>query len=141
MDRLKVKAKRLDNGEWVEGNLVYSKDAREGYEAIIIPVKDSDMFTNVLDEDLGIEKWFKVQVGTICQCTGVKLNDWSNADVVSKLVYEGDMIRSEDKLYIAKWDEEQSGWLLVKTSGDGIEYEFIRDLENDLTIFIGNIHD
>lgn len=36
-NRFLSRAKRIDNGEWVQGNLIRSSDAEDGYEAIIIP--------------------------------------------------------------------------------------------------------
>lgn len=85
-DRYLFKAKRLDNGEWVQGNLVLSEDADKEYKAIIIPKNISDMFTCNLDEDLGFENRDKVDLTTICQCTGLK-------DKNGKLVWENDVVK------------------------------------------------
>ena len=41
-NRFLSRAKRIDNGEWVQGNLIRSSDAEDGYEAIIIPTNDSN---------------------------------------------------------------------------------------------------
>ena len=72
-DRYLFKAKRIDSGEWVEGNIILSKDVDEEYKAIIIPLVNSNMFTREsYNEDLGFENWYKVDQSTICQCTGLK---------------------------------------------------------------------
>ena len=72
MREILFKAKRIDNGEWVEGNLVLSKDAEEGWEAIIIPKLDSNMFTKGgAKGNLGFENWHRVDENTICQYTGL----------------------------------------------------------------------
>lgn len=72
-DRL-WKGKRIDNGEWVIGNLIYSEDAEEGWETIIIPTFDSNMFTKGgAKGNLGFENWYRVDKDTLCQYTG--LND------------------------------------------------------------------
>lgn len=42
-DRYLYKTKRKGNEEWVTGNLIQSSDAEDGWEAIIIPVKNSNM--------------------------------------------------------------------------------------------------
>ena len=87
-DRYLFKAKRTDNGEWVEGNLVWSYDADDDYKAIIIPTTNSNMFTEGgARGDLGFENWCRVDTSTICQCTGLK-------DKNGKLIWENDIVKS-----------------------------------------------
>lgn len=40
-NRYLCRGKRIDNGEWVEGNLIQNSDAEDGWEAIIIPTKNT----------------------------------------------------------------------------------------------------
>lgn len=68
------KAKRKDNGEWVEGSLVHCEDVDESCKAIIIPKTDAEMYEGiegVCEDDLGFEKWYKVNRNTLCQYTGL----------------------------------------------------------------------
>lgn len=91
MREILFKAKRIDNGEWVEGNIILSKDADEEYKAIIIPSVNSNMFTEDSgNEDLGFENWYKVDQSTICQYTGL-------TDKNGQKIWENDVVKCIDK--------------------------------------------
>lgn len=86
-DRYLFRGKRIDNGEWVIGNLVLSDDADNSWKAIIIPTTNSRMFAREdCAGDLGFEHWFRVDLSTICQCTGLK-------DKNGKLIWENDIVK------------------------------------------------
>lgn len=85
-NRYLYRAKRTDNGEWVEGNLVWSDDADDDYKSIIIPTTNSNMFTKGGSRgDLGFENWCRVDPSTICQCTG-------KTDIEKNLIFEHDVV-------------------------------------------------
>ena len=91
-DRYLFKAKRVDNGEWVQGNLIQSCDATDGWETIIIPIKNSNMFTKHIKRgygNLGFENWYRVDPSTICQCTGLK-------DKNGNPIWENDIVNATD---------------------------------------------
>ena len=88
-ERYLFKAKRVDNGEWVTGNLVWSNDCEDGYRAIIIPTNNSNMFTkDSAKGDLGFETWYRINKYTICQFTGL-------VDKNGKMIWENDVVKGK----------------------------------------------
>lgn len=74
-DRYLFKAKRIDNGEWVEGYLSYQFCTKNGNESYYFYAKDS----------LGFFCRCVVDASTIFRCTGLK-------DRNGKLIWENDVV-------------------------------------------------
>ncbi len=74
-NRYLYRAKRADNGEWVEGFYAVARD-RKGIQQHNILIADND---------LGYFKWAVVDPLTICQCTG-------RTDEGEKLIFEHDIV-------------------------------------------------
>lgn len=131
------RGKRLDNGEWVEGNIIQSGDAEEGWEAIIIPTMNSNMFTkHEPNELLGFENWFRIDPSTICKCTGLK-------DKNGKLIWENDIVNCMDAECCGhiSWNESEAGFYFNVLLEDGrFEEEHIYDYQDGMEI-IGNNFD
>lgn len=134
-ERYLCRAKRIDNGEWVVGNLITNVFFRLGQSIsyILCPDKaDYDCFEDFSEEN-GI---FEVQPDTICQCTGLR-------DKKGKLIWENDIANCMDAEccgYIS-WNESEAGFYFnVLLEDGGFEEEDIYDYQDWIEV-IGNTFD
>ena len=139
--RYLYRGKRIDNGEWAEGNLIQNSDAEDGWEAIIIPAKNSNMFTKHIKHgygDLGYENWYRVDPATICQCTGLK-------DKNGKLIFENDIMEAHiDEDFpedVSRFKVEWNGKGWGENHPDGVDREYLDDFDTEHFKVVGNIFD
>lgn len=117
------KAKRLDNGEWVEGLPGYDIDGKitelEVYKSFC------NCQTHVIDSD------------TICQYTGLTDKNgrkiWEN-DIC---IIEDGTLDEEDGCFICKWDDYAARYIL---DGNGLIADF-DNVDTRYVEIIGNIFD
>lgn len=136
-DRYLFKAKRIDNGEWVIGNLITNVFFRLGQSIpyILCPDKaEYDCFEDFTEEN-GI---FEVRPDTICQCTGLR-------DKNDNLIWENDIMVAhlnksypDDKTYQKVIWNESGFHSKIKGSED---IEPIDRFDQEWFEVIGNIFD
>lgn len=140
-ERYLFKAKRIDNGEWVQGSLVY--DNRDEMYRIIIDIHYSTGTCLTTDNAP------KVDASTICQCTGLKDKNgkliWEN-DVVKKHFYSiyDDCVNSEEYIGVVKLKD--FAWVVDSFKGEykcAIPIFEVMSYSEDVKHFevIGNIFD
>ena len=82
MREILFKAKRIDNGEWVEGNLIHAK---KDYYICKNPYECMNEYSSLNGQSYGFGGFKLVDQSTICQCTGLK-------DKNGKLIWENDIV-------------------------------------------------
>lgn len=83
------KAKRICDGCWAYGNLVWSNDADKEYRSLIIPKENSGIFSDSEEDEIGFEVWHLVKQDTICEYTGLE-------DRNGNRIFEFDIVRRYD---------------------------------------------
>lgn len=123
IEDIKFKAKRLDNGEWVKGDLGHSTS----YVGISYP---SDEFSDV-------PIVHRVDHSTVCQFTGLK-------DREGKEVWDHDLLQGQGsgEIYEVSYSQEEGGFIVKETVSGA---RFLTFLCAALTLFkfkvIGNKFD
>ncbi len=113
-NRYLYRAKRIDNGEWVEGFYfcMTHPDGRHTHH-FIIPL-GADLSRGTPIEKIQVE----VDPSTICRCTGIK-------DKNKKLVFEHDIVWDSDErtFYEIIWNQEDMCWNVKDADGYKSNFE------------------
>lgn len=125
-NRYICKAKRKDNGEWVEGDLMQW---------------DTGTTKICVDEGYCVKLSIPVIPETICQCTTL-------TDKNGKLIFDGDVLKfvnddGESSFYVVVWNTSLLSWQVQEMScyvrDDYYGFDELCEFGN--TEVIGNIHD
>lgn len=132
MREILFKAKRIDNGEWVEGCFTECKDET------FIGIDTSGMFEIFCPP---VIRWFKVDPKTLCQFTGL-------CDKNGKKIWENDIFQYTDEITmitnkdLIKYNETHASFVrLHKTGKLGLQYLWINESICNHGEVIGNIFD
>lgn len=121
------KAKRIDNGEWVEGYLLF--DEFDEQYRIIIKLRYS---TGTCIDTMYAPR---VQTETICQYTGL-------TDKNSNRIWENDIVAIDgvDGVLKIEWEEDEETAMYILCGSEGLLYTFDNIYPEDCKV-IGNIFD
>ena len=127
MREILFKAKRIDNGEWVEGSFIDQSKLYKAERYMIRTIKTYNNDQFYIDEE--------VYPKTLCQYTGLTDENGVN-------IFENDILRftsKREKTYYESTIEWEDGHFMVSERQDNDSFLCI--VNGETTEVIGNIHD
>lgn len=127
MREILFRAKRLDNGEWIEGYYLKCPHQYSGFLEDHISVSKYDE-----EEESSIEHIYPVDPETVCQYTGM-------TDRNGKKIFEGDICKNLDGVFLVFFEYERCGFVMKFNDYLG-EILDMSEMWDDTKV-IGNIFD
>lgn len=132
-DRYLFKAKRADNGEWMQGYLF-----DDGFEngRMFIGGLVIEKYNGTACDDWNVSgiDFYEIDPSTICQCTGLK-------DKNDKLIWENDIINAQHGKAVVIWDKAEWRLKWIKITILRKDLHFWIDKNDWRCEVIGNIFD
>lgn len=98
-DRYLFRGKRIDNGEWIIGNLIQNPFFK-GMRSWISSEQEDKIRLKSISRTQALWNSIEVDSSTICQCTGLK-------DKTGKLILENDIVETEYGKAVVVWDKSE----------------------------------
>ena len=133
MREILFRGKRVDNGEWCEGDLIQLHDGRK----YIV----SNIFGACIDDN---GDSINTAPPFVCQADPATVGQYTElTDANGKRIFEDDIVQIEyarNMLYIVSMSDERRGWYPF-ASGDGCGCCEEHTISPDRVVVCGNVHD